>query len=450
MIINCSNNTLQEGGEIIVTQGNQDMAFDTDIQIKRISLNLNDMNDIDVHVKRPKRISINLGDHFLKAAPANPVNLNEQLIKAAGSQDLNKVQDLIAKGAEADYVHKTLGPWGAYRKYSAVHSAMLGLNSEKKPTVEQEETWKEILKVLLKSGANPNETRDSYNWQDVGDEHTAFELLGNERPPDHDLFSAFIEAGLDPDLAQTRNIHSKRTDGFIKRHLLHDFARHGSVDCTIELLNAGANVDIRAIESIQNEEGYCEEKSETSFHVAVSKNKLEVCILLLAKGANINSIEYHYDCKFMEEIADQNKKFDPRDEAYLNPWSVTPIQCTALHLAIKERNLDLVCLLLACGADVGIVYRNGETDTISTFDWFKREKIDAQTPAVASKLSNIERALKGKLNMNSILQSFTPDVKNRIIRTLDRVQEIGWNFETCNFAQIYRNLKGSTQNLLCV
>ena len=70
----------------------------------------------------------------------------------------------------------------------------------------------------------------------------------------------------------------------------------------LALLNAGANVEIRGTESIQNERGYEEEKSETALHVAVSSNQIEICILLLAKGADINAIEYHLDSKIMDDI----------------------------------------------------------------------------------------------------------------------------------------------------
>ena len=82
-----------------------------------------------------------------------------------------------------------------------------------------------------------------------------------------------------------------------------------SLDCDdvicgppLALLNAGANIEIRATESIQNERGYAEEKSETALHVAVSSNQIETCILLLAKGADINAIEYHLDSKMMDDV----------------------------------------------------------------------------------------------------------------------------------------------------
>jgi len=55
-----------------------------------------------------------------------------------------------------------------------------------------------------------------------------------------------------------------------------------------------------------------EEKSETPLHVAVLNEQLEICILLLAKGAQINAIEYHLDAEQMEDIAKRNTTDDPR------------------------------------------------------------------------------------------------------------------------------------------
>ena len=128
---------------------------------------------------------------------------------------------------------------------------------------------------------------------------------------------------------------------------------------TVVLLNAGADVNARAGESICNERGFREEKSETSLHVGVRRNELEICLLLLAKGADINAIESHYESERNENIVRLNQRIhdDPRDDRYKDPWKITSVQSTPLHLAIQQQNLDMISLLLMCNADVSIPYK---------------------------------------------------------------------------------------------
>ena len=366
--------------------------------------------------------------------------LNEQLIKACEKQDIRLVKELISKGAKSDFVQREEGTWGAYKQYSTLHSAILGLG--RKPTDKEKETWKEVILVLLKNGANPNVTKDSYDWRGCGSRQSAYELLGYQtRSSDPDLLAAFLGAGLDPNLARATDIHSMRTDGCTKTHLLHDFASSGSIDCVIELLNAGADIDIRATESIQNERGYCEEKSETPLHVAVLNDELEMCILLLAKGAQINAIEFHLDAEQMEDVVKKNTTDDPRDEAYLNPWKITPNECTSLHLAINEKNLDLANFLLICGADSNIPYKRGDTESITSLEWFKSQDKDSQTLLTKSKSQMLVMALSDKLDIRTSLESMSRDTQDKILKTFDKIQEIGWNLNTNHFHDIFTILQ---------
>ena len=126
--------------------------------------------------------------------------LNEQLIDACSKQDSFIVQKLLSEGAQADFLLKKDGTWGAYEQYSALHLAILGLPDS--ATTEQEAIWKEIIQILLKNGANPNATKESYDWRGCGGKQTAFQLLScRTRSPDAQLLVAFLEAGLSPDLA---------------------------------------------------------------------------------------------------------------------------------------------------------------------------------------------------------------------------------------------------------
>ena len=351
---------------------------------------------------------------------------------------------MISEGARPNYVHKEDGVWGANQKYSVLHVAITSHDdTHEDATSKQKEVWKEIIQLLLKNGANPNETKASYDWRGCGSESTAFELLCcRTKSPDPELLSSFLESGLNPDLAQVQSIHSMRTDGHIKNYMLHDFCISGNVDCVIALLNAGANMEIRATESINNERGYREEKSETALHVAASYNQIEICILLLAKGADINAIRHHLDSMMNDDIAKKNEAIndDPRDESYQNPWKITPIECTSIHLAIGNDNFDLAKILLICGADVTIPYIKGE-ESIKTENWFKSENTKSGTLAEKTNSEMLGLALTNSLDIKTSLESMPREFQIKIQKTLDKVQELGWNFNTCNFPEISKVLR---------
>ena len=371
------------------------------------------------------------------------VDKDQKLIEACKKQDLPLVKKLISEGARPNFVHKEDGVWGAYEKYSVLHVAITSLTTNKTITSKQKEVWKEIILLLLKSGANPNETKARYDWRGCGSENTAFELLCScTKSPDPELLSSFLDSGLNPDLAQVQNIHSMRTDGHIKRYMLHDFCISGNVDCLIPLLNAGANMEIRATESIDNERGYREEKSETALHVAASHNNIEICILLLAKGADINAIRYHLDSMMMDDVAKKNEAIndDPRDEAYQNPWKITPIECTSIHLAIGNNNFDLAKFLLICGADAAIPYKRGE-EHIKTEDWFQSERSKSGTLVEKTNSQMLGLALTNNLDMKTSIESMPREFQVKIQKTLDKVQELGWNFNTYNFPEILKILR---------
>ena len=358
-------------------------------------------------------------------------DLNKQLSEACSNQNLCLIKKLLSDGADASLVYKEDGTWGAYEKYSVLHLAIKSL-PRPKPSEEQKETWKEIILALLRNGANPNETKESYDWRGCGSKRTAFEVLKYvSNPPSAQLLSAFLESGLDPNLAETRSIHSMRTDGFIKTHFLHDFSLHGNIECAIAVLNAGADVDIRAIEDTQNERGYKEEKSETALHMAASNNQIQMCLILLAKGADIDAIEYHLDAKIMKEIADKNTTDDPRDEAYKNPWKITPVECTSLHLSIINNHFDLAKLLLLCGADVSIPYKRSTSESISTLDLFQSQ---------TAKEEALLFALKDKLDISTCIQSLSRETREKISEAFAMIQDQGWNFDTHNFPDINKCL----------
>ena len=166
-----------------------------------------------------------------KSEETSNIEQNQKLIEACKKQELAEVQKLILEGANANFVHREDGTWGAYDKYSVLHVAITSLSTNENISGKQKEVWKEIIRILLKNGANPNETKAHYDWRGCGSENTAFELLSHRmESPDPELLASFLDSGLNPDLPRVQDIHSMRTDGQIKTYMLHDFASSGNID----------------------------------------------------------------------------------------------------------------------------------------------------------------------------------------------------------------------------
>ena len=78
-----------------------------------------------------------------------------------------------------------------------LHVAITSLYTNENTTTKQIEVWKEIIQLLLKNGANPNETKCSYDWRGCGSENTAFELLCYKTgTPDPEILTSFLKSGL--------------------------------------------------------------------------------------------------------------------------------------------------------------------------------------------------------------------------------------------------------------
>lgn len=355
---------------------------------------------------------------------------SKKLVEACKQQDLSLVKKLISKGAHANFVHREEGVWGAYEKYSVLHIAITSLSIEDKRSFfrkffvkqrskeHKENVWRDIIHVLIKNGANTNETKASYDWRGSGNEKTAFELVCTQtKGPDADLLSSFLESGMNPDLARVQDIHTMRSDGHIKTYMLHDFPSSGNIDCLILLLNAGANIEIRATKDVSGESGYSEKKSETPLHLAASKNQLEICILLLANGADINAIQYH-------------------------TRGNTPKEYTSIHLAIDNNNFNLAKFLLICNADSSIPYKEGDKSikTEELLQWLieRTENLDEKTNS-----QPFNKALTNNLDLNDIITSMPMDFKGKIAKIFERIQKLGWNFNTNNFPEISKQLKSS-------
>ena len=353
--------------------------------------------------------------------------LNQQLVTECKNQDLGKIKELIANGAQANYAEKS---GEAFNKGSVLQFAVSGLKNR-----NDYEIWKEIILLLLKNGADPNERIEDYDWRGCGEMQSIFNFMSNKiDEPDSDLLQAFLKAGMSPNLQRVVDLNSMRTSGIAKSNLIHDFSRTGNVDCIFVLLEMGADVDIYATEKMTNERGIKHNTLKTALHYAASYDHLEVCILLLAKGADINKTHHFIENELNEEIQNSNVTDNPRDEDYIKPWENFPIECTALHLALKNNHYDLAKFLLAAGANQEIPYKRGDNE-ISTFDLFlSGEK------SIIEKEEALKNALSGKMSLELLINSMTESV-DTIYSYLRVIQDSGWELDKYNFCSILESVK---------
>ena len=364
------------------------------------------------------------------------VNLNIDLFEACKDQNIDLVKGLIAQGAQASYVSRTDGVWGAYDQESILHSAIYSLKDEASKI--DRENWKDIIKILLSNGADPNGRKESYNWKGTGQSLTAFDLWRSlATKEDSGMIKLFLKAGLNPNLSRVKNIHSMRTDGVIKNSLLHDLTNSGDPEFIIELLEAGTDVESRATEDIDNERGFREKKSNTALHIAASNGDNEICVILLSKGSNIDSIHYFIDSTEDENIKNENTTDDPRDDSYKNPWININVECTALHLAIKNGHYDLAKLFLIAGSDSSISYKSGD-NYISTIDLFQEGN-----KAAIEKEESLKNSLSGNLAIKPLITSMSESCRTKILATLTKVSNLGWELKTSNLYELFEVLKSS-------
>ena len=137
----------------------------------------------------------------------------------------------------------------------------------------------------------------------------------------------------------------------------------------------------------------------------------------------------------------KNTTDDPRDEAYQNPWKITPIECTPIHLAISNGHFDLTTFLLICGADFNIPYKEGKTKTIKTDEWIKSIKRKSETLVKTTYSEMLILEMTKGLDMKTSIESMSREFQVKIDKTLDKIQDLGWNFNTCRFPEISKILK---------
>jgi len=282
-------------------------------------------------------------EHARSPSPPPPPSLNEQLLSAAGNADLAEVQSLLARGADAKFLHDPPGTWGACDKKSALHEA---LRRSGEPAA------KEVILTLVTAGAPVNEMRQQRDWRGCGRSESAFDmLLASPLGKDPAVLEAFLAAGADPNKKRVDERHSMRTDGRSVSFPLHTAVQRADANVVGVLLRAGANPNAARTERYHNERGFNQNSSLTPLHLAIRRKALDLVVLLLAEGADVNAVATRLD---QVDSGRTGTTDNPREDGFVPSVACVPVRETALHCALLADQPDIVRALLAAGADKSI------------------------------------------------------------------------------------------------
>jgi ankyrin repeat protein len=284
-------------------------------------------------------------------------DLNMQLISAAQKLDFKAVQMLLAAGASAAFVHDPEGVWGSRSAKSALHVAISSGRRQ-----QWDEAWP-IVESLIQAKADVNALRSEYDWRGCGSDVSAFEMVLPEAMKDAKLLETFLKSGANANTKSVRNVHSMRTDGHSIHYVIHKGVQGGDLEVVRALLDAGADVDAVASDVYHNERGYNEHKEETALHLACARDDLAMVALLIARGANIDAVRISLE---REHVEVESTTDDPRDPEYICPVRCIKVEETAIHMAIRNQNPNLLLMLACAGADVGMSRVRGDVATSTT------------------------------------------------------------------------------------
>jgi ankyrin repeat protein len=205
------------------------------------------------------------------------------------------------------------------------------------------ERHKEIIRLLLQYGANPNHA-DYENWSP---------LWISLRFEDEKTVQLLLEHGADSNLQDHRG-----------QTMLYEASTLGFQDIASLLLTHGANVNAQA------------KFKKTALHAASMRGHLEIAQLLLDYGAEPDmrdqyggtalqcaAMRGHYHV--MKLLLYQNADVNNRDH----------FGGTALHCASRRGQEDIVRLLLDKGADINAVDNDGRSALWSAFGWSRRDVV---------------------------------------------------------------------------
>eukprot|EP00913_Durusdinium_trenchii_P033497 g31361.t1 len=250
--------------------------------------------------------------------------LEKSLLEAAKTLNLEAVQELLKKGADATYIEDPEGVWGSRAKNGPLHLAL-----RKRPYKSDEDV----------RGGSSGLPREWGNLPEFG-EPVAEEL--------------FLGHGADPNTVRLHEVHSMRTDGRSQVPILHEAVKEGQIAAVRTLLEHGAWVDAFSHQEFFNERGFNRHTEETALHLACDAGDLPMCALLLSKGAQVNTWR-----KRTEHVPSltPSPTDDPRDARFVSSVLCVPIEETALHIALQQKNPELATLLVCSGADLTLPRR---------------------------------------------------------------------------------------------
>jgi len=286
-------------------------------------------------------------------------DLNMELLEAAEILSLPRVQSLIEAGASAAFVHDppdNAAAVAAKSTKSALHVAISSGRGDK-----WEQAWP-IVESLIAAKADVNAPRHEYDWRGCGASLSAFEMVLPHAMKDVKVLETFLNAGANANTESVRHRHSMRTDGTEKHSALHTAVHGGDLEIARALLDAGAAVDAVASDISHNERGHHQHKEETALHQACARGDLAMVALLLARGASVDKVRLFLD---QEAVLVESPTDDPREDGYVCPVRCVSVVETPAHIAIRNKNSNLLLMLVCTGADVGVARVRGDVSTSS-------------------------------------------------------------------------------------
>lgn len=310
------------------------------------------------------------------------VDVTELLCQAIQNKQMDRIEFLVSNGADinkrithinaAPDEYPSLGNWVEENKWAPIHFAIhyfpsaipylaqhgadveLGDENEESPLFLAYKRNFDAIEPLLQAGANPNSGVDDFFY--------------NVRHDGGDLASLVFKYW--GDINQPVNPESGKT-------LLHD-AAEGYPQLIEPLLAAGANPNV------QDTEG----NTPLHFVYSLNRNSAE---LLFRYGANIHILNDEGVSPLRMALDYNPEYFDlfEADSQYIDMFGVrshnmtddevqaVPNGVTPLHIAVSERETEIVSTLLADGANpnIGTITGRLPIHTAFIFPWEEVEEI---------------------------------------------------------------------------
>lgn len=271
----------------------------------------------------------------------------DTLTAAAGNGDLAKVESLLARGVKID-TPDYLGWTPLYRTMINGHTKMVqklldagaNVNARNRdgatPLFVVADGRVDLAEMLLGKGANVNASNE------YGQTPLMWIIHVSQK---EDVALWLISKGA--------NVNARTSKGETALHVASEFGRKMVVRA---LLERKADVNARRTNIIQNQ--------EAPLHIAVDKNNMDIALLLLAAGADINVADGKGFTPLIQAIYEKHL---PLAEMLINKGADVTRRSksgeTALHPATYRGNLAIVKQLVMKGADV-----NAEADGTSPLD----------------------------------------------------------------------------------